>query len=96
MRKDWKISRSISAASVLLFGAVVLSGCSSTIADMPSLTATDAPARPKEVGAYLPVNDLPRDRDEATMSPEQRAKIEKELLAARDRQASTGAAGTGK
>lgn len=96
MSNDRKTSRSISAAGVLLIGALVLSGCSSTIADMPSLTAADAPARPKEVGAYLPVNDLPPGRDEATMSPEQRAKIEKELLAARDRQASTGAANTGK
>lgn len=61
---------------------------------MPSLetpTAADTPVRPKETGAYLPVNDLPPDRDAATISPEERAKIEKELTAARDRQASAGA-----
>ena len=75
-------------AGVLLTGALVLSGCSSTIADMPSLaTPADAPAPPKEVGGYLPVNDLPPGR-EATMSPDERDKIEKELMAARDRQAS--------
>lgn len=97
MSRDRKTSGLVYAAGVLISGALVLSGCSSTIADMPSLTATDAPARPKEVGAYLPVNDLPRDRDEATMSPDQRAKIEKELLAARDHQASATASGaTGK
>jgi hypothetical protein len=61
---------------------------------MPSLetpTAADTPVRPKETGAYLPVNDLPPDRDAATISPEERAKIEKELTAARDRQASASA-----
>jgi hypothetical protein len=73
---------------VLAMGALVLSGCSSQLADMRTLEPTDAPARPKDPGAYLPVNDLPRDRDDATIPPEERAKIEKELMAARDRQAS--------
>jgi hypothetical protein len=56
---------------------------------MPSLDA-DAVARPKEPGGYLPVNDVPRDREGPIISAEERARIEKELLAARDRQASTG------
>jgi hypothetical protein len=70
---------------------LALSGCTSQIADMRSLEPADAPARPKDPGAYLPVNDLPRDRDDATISPEERAKIEKELMTARDRQASATA-----
>jgi hypothetical protein len=79
----------VSVACVLVSGALVLSGCSSPIADMPSLaTPTDAPAAPREAGGYLPVNDLPPSRDAAAISPEERAKIEKELMAARDRQAS--------
>jgi hypothetical protein len=32
------------------------------------------------------VHDLPPDRDQAVISPDQRAKIEAELAAARDRQ----------
>ena len=48
----------------------------------------DAPARPKEAGAYLPVHDLPPDREEAAMAPSEQAKVLKELSAARDRQAS--------
>ncbi len=55
-------------------------------------TPADAPARPKEAGAYLPVHDLPPDRDEAAMAPAEQAKIKAELLAARDRQASAAAA----
>jgi hypothetical protein len=57
---------------------------------MPSLD-TEASARPKEPGGYLPVNDVPRDRDAPIISPAERAKIEKELLDARDRQVSASA-----
>ena len=77
----------------LLLSAVALGGCSSSIADMPLLgTPADAPARPKEAGGYLPVHDLPPDRQEAALPPAEQAKIEKELIAARDRQASATAA----
>ena len=69
---------------VLLTVALVLGGCSSQLADM---SAADTPAHPKEPGGYLPVHDLPPDRDQAIIPPDQRAKIEAELAAARDRQA---------
>lgn len=76
----------------LLLSAVALGGCSSSIADLPLVgTPADAPMRPKEAGAYLPVHDLPPDREEAALPPAEQAKIEKELIAARDRQASTAA-----
>jgi hypothetical protein len=80
-------SRTLALAA--LFGATLaLAGCSSQIADLPLVgTPADAPARPKEPGAYLPVNDLPPNRDEATMDAKERARIQAELIAARDRQA---------
>ncbi|HEY7843039.1 MAG TPA: hypothetical protein VID30_05095 [Bradyrhizobium sp.] len=72
----------------VLISALALAGCTSQIADLPLVgTPADAPARPKEQGAFLPVNDLPPDRDEAAMDPKERAKIQAELTAARDRQA---------
>lgn len=80
------------AASVVLCTPLALSGCSSPIADMPSLEA-DAIVRPKEPGGYLPVNDVPRERETRMISPEERAQIEQELKAARDRQASAGQPG---
>jgi hypothetical protein len=81
------------AAGVLLLSALALGGCATSIADMPLVgTPADAPARPKEAGAYLPVHDLPPDREEAAMAPSEQAKVLKELSAARDRQASTKAA----
>ncbi len=79
--------------AALFASALALGGCSSQIADMPGVgLPADAPQRPKEAGAYLPVHDLPPDRDEAAMKPAELAKIQAELTAARDRQASTGAA----
>ena len=57
-------------------------------------TPADAPARPKEAGAYLPVHDLPPDRDAAVIPPKERTKIEAELIAARDRQAVNSQAST--
>lgn len=56
---------------------------------MPSLD-TEAVVRPREPVGYLPVNDVPRVRETPIISPEERAKIEKELTAMRDRQASVG------
>ena len=80
------------AAGVLLLSALALGGCATSIADMPLVgTPADAPVRPKEAGAYLPVHDLPPDREEAAMAPSEQAKVLKELSAARDRQASTKA-----
>ncbi len=67
-----------------------LAGCSSPIADMPSLESADTSAKSKDV--YLPVHDLPPDRDDVVITPEQRAKIEAELAAARDRQTQASAA----
>ena len=46
-----------------------------------------APERPKEAGSYLPVHDLPPDREEEAMQPTELSKIQAELAAARDRQA---------
>jgi hypothetical protein len=80
------------ALGALLLSALALGGCSSSIADLPLVgTPADAPARPKDAGGYLPVHDLPPDREEAVIPPAERAKIEKELAAARDRQASVAA-----
>ena len=81
------------AVGALLLSALALGGCSISIADLPLAgTPADAPARPKENGAYLPVNQLPPDREEAAMNPAERAKIQSELVAARERQASAMAA----
>ena len=76
------------ALAALMISALALSACTSTIADLPVVgTPADAPERPKEQPGYLPVNDLPPARDDQVLEPKERAKIQAELIAARDRQA---------
>lgn len=73
--------------------ALAAGGCSTSIADLPVIgTPADAPARPREVGAYPAVHDLPQDRPEATMDAAERNKVSSELMAVRDRQAAIAAA----
>jgi hypothetical protein len=75
--------------SALALSAPALGGCSLSIADLPlGGTPADAPPRPKDTGGYLPVNERPPDREEAVMDPAERARIQRELIAARERQAS--------
>jgi hypothetical protein len=73
------------ALGALLASALALGGCSISIADLP---LTDASSHPKEAGAYLPVHDVPPDREEPELAPAERARIQAELVAARERQAS--------
>lgn len=80
------------AAGAVLASTLALGGCSTSIADLPSIgLPSDAPARPKEASGYLPVHDLPPEREAEAMKPAERAKIQAELIAARDRQASSAA-----
>jgi hypothetical protein len=77
--------------AVLVTLALSAAGCATSIADMPLVgVPANTPARPKEVGAYPAVHDLPADREQSAMDPTEQSKIEKELIAARDRQASMG------
>src|SRR5690349_7830838 len=80
-------------AGALVACAFALAGCSTSIADLPIVgTPADAPARPKEPDSYLPVNNLPPDRDENAMDQATRDRLKAELAAARDRQAAAAAA----
>jgi len=80
-------------AVALLATTLAVGGCSTPIADLPAVgLPADAPPRPKEAGSYLPVHDLPPERAEAAMKPDEQKKIQSELIAARDRQASSGTA----
>jgi hypothetical protein len=51
----------------------------------------EAPVPPK-TSVYLPVEDLPPQRENPVMTPDERVKLQKELIAARDRQAAAGKA----
>ena len=77
-----------SACVAVLLLAHAVSGCSMPIADMPLVgLPANTPARPEIQPAYLPVGETPPPRSQAVLTPEEQDKIEKELAAARDRQA---------
>ncbi|MGM4918051.1 MULTISPECIES: hypothetical protein [unclassified Tardiphaga] len=86
---DGRSARAVATAALLALGlGLPLGGCASSIADMPMVgTPAGAPARPAEVGTYLPVHDLPTTREGTAMAPADQAKMQAELTAARDRQA---------
>lgn len=74
-------------AAVVVMGAA-LAGCSLPIADLPAIgLPANTPARPQTAAAYPAVHDVPAPREQSVLQPEERARIEKELVAARDRQA---------
>jgi len=85
-------NRSAWIVAALVLVAPVLGGCATSIADLPLVgVPADSPARPKEVGAYPAVHDLPSPREQSAMEPAEQAKIQTELVAARDRQAAVAA-----
>ena len=85
MSKD-KRTTSLAAAALLL-SALLLSGCATSTAGSSLIDArAQATALPK-TSVYLPVEDMPK-RDKPAMTADERSKIQKELIAVRDRQTS--------
>src|SRR5436305_10107761 len=79
--------------SWLLMLTLSAAGCATSIADMPLVgVPADAPARPKEPGAYPAVHDIPAAREQPALDPTEQSKISKELVQARDRQATVAGA----
>jgi hypothetical protein len=72
------------AAGTSLLMILSLGGCATSTAGS-SLMDARAEALPK-ASVYLPVHDLPPQREIPGMTPDERSKLERELLAARDRQ----------
>jgi hypothetical protein len=77
-------------AAALLLSSLLLGGCATSSAGSSLMDArAEAPAPPK-ASVYLPVEVLPPPREKPVMTPDERLKLQKELIAARDRQASDG------
>ena len=81
--------RSLSAAvrPLLLLLSLSLGGCATTNPGSSVMDArAEAPA-PATAHAYLPVEDLPSNREAPAMTTDEQAKLKKELVDARARQA---------
>jgi hypothetical protein len=83
--------RTALAAGALLL-SLCLSGCATSGTGSSLMDArAEAPASPK-TSAYLPVGVSPAAREKPAMTSGERSKLQKELIAARDRQEKVRAA----
>jgi hypothetical protein len=88
MSKDGRTTSLATAA--LLLSTLSLGGCVTSTAGSSVMDArAEAGAHPKN---YLPVEDLPPKREKPAMTPDERSKLQKELITARDRQTSAAKA----
>jgi hypothetical protein len=84
--------RTALAAGTLLMLSLSLGGCATSTGGSSLMDArAEAPVPPK-TSAYLPVEDMPAQREKPVMTSDERSKLQKELIAARDRQAAAGKA----
>jgi hypothetical protein len=80
------------AAGTLLMLSLSLGGCATSTGGSSLMDArAEAPAPPK-TSAYLPVEDLPAQREKPVMTPDERSKLQKGMIAARYRQAAAAKA----
>jgi len=81
------------AFAAALAGVVTTAiGCATSTAGSSVMDArAEAPASPK-TSAYLTVEGLPPKRENPVLTPDERLKLQKELIAARDRQAAAAKA----
>ena len=74
-------------AAALLLGSLSLGGCATSTAGSSLMDAhAEAPLRPN-ISGYLPVEDMPSKDEKPAMTADERLKLQKELIAARDLQA---------
>jgi hypothetical protein len=74
------------AAGTLLLSSLSLGGCATSTAGSSLMDARAEAAAPN-TSVYPLVGDLPPKREKPAMTPDERLKLQKELIAARDRQA---------
>jgi hypothetical protein len=79
-------NKQTTALAALLSLSLLLGGCATSTAGSSLMDARAQAPAPAKTSAYLPVEDLPPER-QAAMTPDERLKLKKELIAARDRQA---------
>jgi hypothetical protein len=82
--------RALAAATLLLY-CLSLGGCSTSTGSSMMDARAESPARPKTSG-YPAVQDPPPKREKPAMTADERLKLQKELIAARDRRAPIGKA----
>jgi hypothetical protein len=80
------------AAGALLLSSLSLGGCATSTAGSSLMDARAEAAPAPNTSVYPLIGDLPPKREKPAMTPDERVKLQKELIAARDRQAPAGKA----
>jgi hypothetical protein len=80
------------AAGALLLLSLSVGGCATSTAGSSPMDARAEASAPPKTSSYLPVEDLPPKREKPAMTPDERSKLQKELIAARDHQAAAAKA----
>jgi hypothetical protein len=91
MSKDRRTT-SLATAALLLSG-LSLGGCATSTAGSSLMDARAEVTAVPKTSVYLLVEDLPPKREKPAMTADERSKLQKELIAARDRQASKASGG---
>jgi hypothetical protein len=73
--------------AALLLLSLSFGGCATSTAGSSLMDARAEVPAPPRTSAYPLVEDLPPARENPVMTPDERSKLQKDLLAARDRQA---------
>ena len=74
------------AAAALLLSSLSLGGCATSTAGSSLMDARAEAGALSKTSDYLPVHDLPPRREKPAMTADERSKLQKELITARDRQ----------
>jgi hypothetical protein len=90
MSKDEKVIAL--AAGALLLSSLSLGGCATSTAGSPPMDARAEAPTPPKASVYPSIEDLPPMRERPAMTADERLKLQKELIAARDRQAAAAKA----
>jgi hypothetical protein len=77
------------ATAALLLSSLSFGGCATSTADSSVMDAQAEAPMPPKTSVYLPVEVLPPKREKPAMTADERSKLQKELIAARDRQAAS-------
>jgi hypothetical protein len=82
-------NRGLIVASCLLL-SFVLEGCTAQFADLPGIgLPAGTPSRPEIAAPFPAVHDIPAVRQNTVLDPDEQARIERELVTARERQATS-------
>jgi hypothetical protein len=88
MMATYHMPNAVRAAALALLLSAALGGCTSVIDQIPTSLGglpEGVPQRPAAPPTYPAVHDMPAPREDVTLSPEERKRLQEDLKKSRDR-----------